>query len=68
MSASPPLSPVEVSAWLDSLAKSNGTRRAKLQELLRYAGEDLMSAEDRKICTMCLREVEKRMKAGMRSN
>ena len=53
--------------WLHLLGSSDGTRRARLQELLRFASEDGMSAEDRTLIVRCLRVVEARMKSNWRS-
>ena len=40
----------DIVCWLVDLARTNTKRKAIVLELLRYAGEDKMTAEDRTVC------------------
>lgn len=54
----PPLTDVEVKAWVAGIAKTDATRLLAIRDLLRHANEDQMSVEDREICR---REIDRLM-------
>lgn len=60
----PPLSEAEIRAWLDGLAPTDTKRAEVLRDLLRHAGQDHMSSEDRAICARCMIHLRWKLKQG----
>ena len=52
------MSEPEIKAWLSTLAPTTAGRIKMIQDLLRHANGDEMSAEDRTICTSVLLRLE----------
>lgn len=55
-----PLNEAELRSWMEMLAPSNHARRTIIYDLLRHAGEDHMTAEDRDACTRAIGIIQNR--------
>lgn len=62
--ADTPMTEMEIKAWLCGLGTTRREQTAVIRDLLRHAGEDHMSAEDRAICRRCLDTLELTEKAA----
>jgi len=51
----------EIQEWLNYLAPTPAERLKVLRDLIRYAAEDEMSAEDRSICVNCFYALSKQV-------
>ena len=61
----PPLTEMEIAAWLENLDTSDTGRAIKLRELLDHAGEDTMHPYDRGIIARSLAKLETKARFRM---
>jgi len=55
------MTPYEIQEWLNYLAPTPAERLKVLRDLIRYAAEDEMSAEDRSICVNSFCSLKKQL-------